>query len=52
MKMNNSKLEEIITRLSSLDEKLDKLIEMLYGKPTLAEEDLLREYLFGEVKND
>lgn len=50
--MNNSKFEEIITRLTSIEEKLDKLMEMLYGKPTLAQEDLLREYLFGEVKND
>ncbi len=47
-----NKIEKLIEKIAELEEKLDRLIEMLYGKPTLAEEDLLREYLFGEVKND
>lgn len=46
------KIEELLDQIADIDRKLDKLIEMLYGKPTVAEEDLLREYLFGEVKND
>lgn len=47
-----NKLNEILERITKLEEKLERLFEMMYWKPTITEEELLREYLFGEVKND